>query len=45
MTPVIAGFDILTDSDMDFPFLEENGIEVTPRSVPKVAEAIENRNK
>lgn len=45
MTPVIAGFDILTDSDMDFPFLEENGIKVAPRSVPEVAEAIENRNK
>ena len=45
MTPVIAGFGILTDSDMDFPFLEENGIEVAPRSVPEVAEAIENRNK
>ena len=45
MTPVIAGFGILTDSDMDFPFLEENGIKVAPRSVPEVAEAIENSNK
>ena len=45
MTTVIAGFDILTDSDMDFPFLEENGIKIAPSSVPEVAEAIENRNK
>ena len=45
MTPVIAGFDILTDSDIDFPFLEENGVKVAPRSIPEVAEAIENRNK
>ena len=45
MTPVIAGFAVLSDSNMNIPFLQEAGVNVAPSSIPKVAEAIENRNR
>ena len=42
MTSVIAGFDILVESNADGAFLEKDGVKVSPRDIPEVAEAIEN---
>ena len=41
MTSVIAGFDILVESNADKAFLEKDGVKVSPRDIPEVAELIE----
>ena len=45
MTPVMAGFGVLSDSNMNIPFLQKAGVEVAPGSLPEVAEAFKNINK
>ena len=40
MTSVIAGFDILTKDNADAAFLEKDGVKVSPRDIPEVAELI-----
>ncbi len=44
-TDVLAGFAVLSDSNMNIPFLQKAGVEVAPSSIPEVAEAIKNSNK
>ena len=41
MTSVIAGFDILVESNADKAFLEKDGVKVSPRDIPEVAELID----
>lgn len=45
MTPVMAGFGVLSDSNMNIPSLQKAGVEVAPGSLPEVAEAFKNINK
>lgn len=45
MTPVMAGFGVLSDSNMNIPFLQKAGVEVAPGSLSEVAEAFKNINK
>lgn len=45
MTPVMAGFSVLSDSNMNIPFMQKAGVEVAPGSLSEVAEAFKNINK
>lgn len=44
-TEVTAGLAVLSNSNMNIPFLQKAGVEVAPSSIPEVAEAIKNSNK
>ena len=45
MTPVMAGFGVLSGSNMNIPSLQKAGVEVAPGSLSEVAEAFKNINK